>query len=190
MEYQKPIWNKRQLKRLISTAAILVVAVFGIFVGGGESITPPLESSDLSASDPTLSESILATRVIDGDTIEIAGGEKVRYIGIDTPEIVDPRSPVECFGKEATAENKKLVEGKMVRLEKDISERDKYGRLLRYVWVGDTLVNLELVRNGFAHASSYPPDIARQDELIAAEKTARESELGLWRECQRTESGE
>lgn len=78
-------------------------------------------------------------RVIDGDTIEIEGGDRVRYIGIDTPETVDPRKPVQCYGQEASNKNKELVEGKTVELEKDVSETDKYGRLLRYVWLGDML---------------------------------------------------
>src|SRR3990167_3408922 len=78
---------------------------------------------------------VLVTRVIDGDTIEIEGGQKVRYIGIDTPETVDPRKPVQCFGVEASNKNKELVSGKRDRLEKDVSETDKYGRLLRYIYI-------------------------------------------------------
>src|SRR5438128_1045386 len=72
---------------------------------------------------------VRVTRVIDGDTIEIAGGERVRYIGVNAPESVDPRKPVACFGAEASAANKKLLGNQMVRLEKDVSERDRYGRL-------------------------------------------------------------
>ena len=99
---------------------------------------------------------ILVTRVIDGDTIEIEGGQRVRYIGIDTPETSHPQKGVECFGREASAENRKLVEGKKVVLEKDVSEIDKYGRLLRYVYARDTFVNQYLVIQGYAHSSSYP----------------------------------
>jgi micrococcal nuclease len=129
--------------------------------------------------------------VIDGDTIEIENGEKVRYIGIDTPEIVDPRKPVQCFGAEASKKNKELVEGKMVRLEKDVTDKDKYGRLLRYVWVdnlstgsGQALfVNLELVKQGFATSSTYPPNVKYQKEFLAAEKEAKESKRGLWGAC-------
>lgn len=123
------------------------------------------------------------TRVIDGDTIEIEGGERVRYIGIDTPETVDPRKTVQCFGVEASKKNKELVDGKMVRMEKDITDRDKYNRLLRYVWLGDTLVNLALVQEGFAHSYSYPPDIKYQDKFVVAERQAREAKLGLWNAC-------
>ena len=122
-------------------------------------------------------------RVIDGDTIEIEGGIKVRYIGIDTPETVDPRKPVQCFGKEASAKNEELVGGKEVKLEKDVSETDKYGRLLRYVWVGDLLVNEYLVKEGYAQVSTYPPDVKYQDRFLAAQKEARENNRGLWSAC-------
>jgi len=122
-------------------------------------------------------------RVIDGDTIEIEGGVKVRYIGIDTPETVDPRKPVQCFGKEASAKNEELAGGKEVKLEKDVSETDKYGRLLRYVWVGDLLVNEYLVKEGYAQVSTYPPDVKYQERFLAAQKEARENNRGLWGAC-------
>jgi len=122
-------------------------------------------------------------RVIDGDTIEIEEGEKVRYIGIDTPETVDPRKPVQCFGVEASNKNKELVGDKMVRLEKDITDRDKYNRLLRYVWVDDVFINLELVKQGFAYSYSYPPDIKYQELFVKAQQEAREANRGLWNSC-------
>ncbi len=127
-------------------------------------------------------------RVIDGDTVELTNGEKVRYIGIDTPETLDPRKPIQCLGKEAAAKNRELVEGKRVRLEKDVTERDKYQRLLRYVYVSgesgnEIFVNLELVKQGFAHSYTYPPDVKYQDLFIAAEKEAREAGRGLWVGC-------
>jgi micrococcal nuclease len=120
-------------------------------------------------------------RVVDGDTIVLEGGKKVRYIGIDTPETVDPNKSVECFGKEASDKNKALVEGKKVRLEKDVSEVDKYDRLLRYIYLEDgTFVNLVLVKEGYAHSSTYPPDVKHQEEFTKAEKEAREGGKGLW----------
>lgn len=122
-------------------------------------------------------------RIVDGDTIELADGRKVRYIGVDTPETKHPTKKQECFGQEASQRNQELVEGKTVKLEKDISETDRYGRLLRYVWVDDQLINLTLVKEGFAAASSYPPDIARQAEFRQAEQLAREAEVGLWHSC-------
>jgi micrococcal nuclease len=119
-------------------------------------------------------------RVVDGDTIKLENGETVRYIGIDTPETVDPRRPVGCFGKEAGNKNTELVLGKEIRLEKDISDADKYGRLLRYVYVGDIFVNEYLVREGYARASSYPPDVKYQELFREAEWEAREMKRGLW----------
>jgi micrococcal nuclease len=119
-------------------------------------------------------------RVVDGDTIKLESGETLRYIGIDTPETVHPSKPVQCYGKEASAKNKELVEGKEVKLEKDVSEKDKYGRLLRYVWLGDVLVNELLVSKGYAQSSSYPPDVKYQDRFIEAQRLAREENMGLW----------
>ncbi len=128
-------------------------------------------------------------RVIDGDTIEVAirgSLYKVRYIGIDTPETVHPQNPVEYFGKEATRKNRELVEGKIVRLEKDVSETDKYGRLLRYVWVDDIFVNDYLVRQGYAYAYTYPPDVKYAEQFVQAQKEARENNRGLWAVSQKT----
>lgn len=140
--------------------------------------------SDKSGNDQRSdNRSVLVTRVLDGDTIEIERGQKVRYIGIDTPETVDPRTSVQCFGKEAAAKNKELVGGKRIRLEKDISETDKYGRLLRYVFVGDTFVNETLVKEGYAFSSSYPPDVKHQELFNQAEKEARAANRGLWGSC-------
>jgi len=122
-------------------------------------------------------------RVVDGDTIEVSiGGTlyKVRYIGIDTPETKHPKKPVEWMGAEAAAKNEELVGGKIVGLEKDISETDQYGRLLRYVWIGDLMVNAELVRLGFAQVSTYPPDVKYQDFFLRLQKEAREAQRGLW----------
>ena len=132
----------------------------------------------------TSGEFATIVRVIDGDTVELSSGERVRYIGMDTPESVDPRKPIQCFGVEASERNKTLVQGKEVRLEKDVSDRDKYGRLLRYVWFGNTLVNLELVKEGFASAFTYPPDVKYQSEFTKAEVEARAAKIGLWQACQ------
>ncbi len=116
-------------------------------------------------------------QVIDGDTIIIEGGYRVRYIGIDAPE-VHPR--LEAYGIEAWQANRDMVEGKKVRLETDVSEKDKYGRLLRYVWVDDVLVEAELVRQGLAQAKAYPPDTKYQDYLAELETEARLMGRGMW----------
>lgn len=123
---------------------------------------------------------VKVTRVVDGDTIEIETGEKLRYIGVNTPESVDPRRPVQCYGKEASAKNKELVEGKLVRLEKDVSNTDKYGRLLRYVWLGDTMINEQLVREGYAQVDTFPPDVKYKSRFVAAEQLAQKENKGLW----------
>lgn len=146
----------------------------------GDFISHRIRSENAGNSDSNL---VKVIRVIDGDTIEIADGARVRYIGIDTPETVDPRKPVQCFGQEAAKKNKELVDGKMVRMEKDITEQDKYGRLLRYVWLGDVFVNLELVQQGFAYSYSYPPDIKFQKQILNAEEEARLAKRGLWNAC-------
>lgn len=125
-------------------------------------------------------EKLKVVSVTDGDTIKLENGKVVRYIGIDTPETVHPSKPVQCFGKEASDKNKELVNGKEVILVKDVSETDKYGRLLRYVYVGDIFVNDYLVKNGYAHSSSYPPDVKYQDQFRKSEEEARNNKIGLW----------
>jgi len=133
----------------------------------------------LSCAPVAIESQVKVVRVIDGDTIEIAGGAHVRYIGMDTPETY-PK--VEFYGPEAKAENIELVEGKLVTLEKDVSETDKYGRLLRYVYVDGVFVNGELVRLGYAEAVSYPPDTRYQWQLEQLEKEAKAAKLGIWGE--------
>jgi micrococcal nuclease len=121
------------------------------------------------------SDKTTVTRVIDGDTVVVEGGYHVRYIGIDAPE------SGEFYYLESKQVNEGLVAGKSVRLERDISDKDSYGRLLRYVYVGDEFVNAEMVRQGCAWAIAYPPDIKYQVYLEAIEKEARQSRRGIWR---------
>jgi len=129
-------------------------------------------------------ETARVIRVIDGDTIEVQIGEQtytVRYIGIDTPETVHPSKPVEWMGPEASAANKELVAGKTVYLEKDVSETDQYGRLLRYVFLEDgTFVNAELVHQGYAQVSTYPPDVKYQEHFLEMQQEAQSAQAGLW----------
>lgn len=130
----------------------------------------------------------LVTSVIDGDTIEINEKDKVRLLGIDTPETKDPRKSVQCFGKEASSEMRKLVFQKVVYLQKDVSETDKYGRLLRYVYLplenGMILfVNDYLIREGFATVLTYPPDVKFTTQFLEAQSQAKETKKGLWGKC-------
>ena len=125
----------------------------------------------------------LVTRVIDGDTIEVdIDGTiyKVRYIGIDTPELDDEHPKCRVLAQEATRYNRQLVAGKTVRLEKDVSETDRYERLLRYVYVDDIFVNAELVRQGLAWAKPYPPDTKYQDYLEEMEAEAKQDGGNIW----------
>ncbi len=125
-------------------------------------------------------------KVVDGDTIDVVCNgitERVRYIGIDTTETVDPRKEVQCFGKEASKQNSALVTGKKVRLEKDITDYDRYGRALRYVYVDDVFINLELVRGGYARVYTYPPDVKHDSTFLEAQKEAMSVRAGLWGLC-------
>lgn len=125
---------------------------------------------------------IKCIKVIDGDTILLSSGEKLRYIGIDTPETKHPKEKVEYFGKEAYLINKELVEGKNVEIEFDVQKRDRYGRLLGYVYVGNIFVNAYLVENGYAHIYTFPPNVKYQELFLKLQREARENERGLWRE--------
>lgn len=126
-------------------------------------------------------------RIIDGDTIDVRIGgrtERVRLIGIDTPEIAHPDSPAECFGPEATDFTAALVPvGTEVRLERDIVPRDDYGRLLAYVFVGDVHVNVEIARAGFATPLSIPPNDTFARTIASAAHDAMTAGRGLWAVC-------
>ena len=125
----------------------------------------------------------LCTRVVDGDTIIVkmkGTEERVRLIGVDTPETVHPEKPVAFFGKEASAFTKRMAEGKRVRLEYDWQERDKYGRLLAYVYLEDeTFLNAEIIKRGYGFAYTRFP-FKYLDKFRKYEREARENIRGLW----------
>ena len=119
--------------------------------------------------------------VVDGDTIDVLiDGEeyRVRYIGIDTPE-----TPGDCYSQEATRRNEELVLDRALCLEKDVSDTDRYGRLLRYVYVNDVLVNAKLVSEGYALASTYPPDVEHAKDFVELQREAAQAGRGLWASC-------
>lgn len=184
-------------KTFVITAVIFLLGIgIGVLFTSRYSLSPsqnkPVEITQEAASTGviagTTNEIARVIRVIDGDTIEIADGRKVRYIGIDTPETVDPRKPVGCFGREASSKNRELVENADVELENDVSETDRYGRLLRYVYIiipgrGRVMVNEELVQEGFAQSSIFPPDVKHQEIFRKAEIEAIAGKKGLWGSC-------
>ncbi len=127
-------------------------------------------------------------KVVDGDTVHVdLGGrdEKVRYIGMDTPETHKPGTPVQCYGRAASAYNARLVAGRRVRLRTDAEARDRYGRLLAYVYrePDGLFVNAELVRRGYARILTIPPNVAHAAQLLKLERQARSSGRGLWSAC-------
>ena len=135
----------------------------------GPGVVKSIESSLL----PTAS----VTRVTDGDTVVLDNGETVRLIGIDSPEVYPAQ---ECYGKESGEAVRAWLVGKKVSLEKDISEVDRYERKLRYIWIGDEMVNEEIVRRGWARARVYEPDTMYENELSAAQYIAQSGNLGMW----------
>jgi micrococcal nuclease len=134
---------------------------------------PTVPPSDNPAQ-PTDLETATVGQVVDGDTIELTDGRRVRYIGINTPEHDQP------YYKEATEANRQLVGGKSVQLEFDQETFDKYGRTLAYIWVDGVMANSEIVRRGFANAFTVPPNVKYNEEFRQAEREAREAERGLW----------
>lgn len=164
-------------KRRKTILAGIVISTLGLLMLYGYFNKPPQTSTG----------TYKVVKVLDGDTIEIERYgklETVRLIGIDTPETVDPRKPVQCFGLQASDNSKVLMTGKSVRIEADplVGERDKYNRLLAYVWLdGNRLVNQLLVRDGFAHEYTYRSQSYKyQIQFKQAEAAAREAGVGLW----------
>ena len=166
-------------------AVVLLIAAVGLLVGGGDWLG---DGEDESDQGPAAGESAKAEvlRVVDGDTIEVSVDgqvQDVRYIGVDTPESVTPGEPVECFGRRAGAFNERLVGGREVTLRFDRELRDRYGRLLAYVYVGSRLVNAELVRRGYARTLTVAPNDSRAGLLARLEREAGQAGRGLWGDC-------
>jgi micrococcal nuclease len=129
------------------------------------------------------SGTFLVTRVIDGDTVDLEDGRRVRYLGVDAPETVHPEKPVQCYGPESAAENKRLVEGTRVRLERDKEEHDVYDRILRYVYIDGTDVSALLIAEGYGRVLNVPPNTRHRDQYADLQKAAKAAKLGLWGAC-------
>jgi micrococcal nuclease len=162
----------------LGSLALLAILIVLLLTGG---------DSDEDSTEPVPDRTtVQVTRVVDGDTVEVdyAGGtEDVRYIGIDTPESVKPDTPVQCYALAASHFNERLVEGRRVRLDFDAERRDDYGRLLAYVHLGDTFVNAELVRRGYARTLEIAPNTRFADLFDRLEQEAADAGRGLWGEC-------
>jgi micrococcal nuclease len=160
-------------RRLLGVVVALVVA--GTWAAGRRDAGPPAAGQDVAV-----------VRIVDGDTLVVSGGVRVRLIGIDTPESVDPRRPVECFGKEAAAALGRLVPpGTPVRLGYDVERTDRFGRTLAYVYrqPDGLFVNAALVEHGYAQPATFPPNVAHAAEFASLAGHARQGQAGLWSAC-------
>jgi len=182
---------------LIIVVIITATAILGMFIlhrrvekkiqpdiASKSALTTPVQPEVKSSSSVVQSlpsrGPFRVTRVLDGDTLELDNGERVRLIGVDAPETHHPELPVQRFGEESTEFLKRFAEGFECTLEYEPSNiRDQYGRLLAYVFVGNRLANAEIIRRGYAYAYTRFP-FRRQAEFIALEREARERQYGLW----------
>ena len=174
---------KKNLKRISFYIFLICLILIGLYIFRYKYRRVVfVPSTTLNPQSTIIPNSVYAkvTRVYDGDTIQIESGEKVRYIGMNSSEVYQKQ---ECYSQEARRENYNLVMGKEVKLISDTSDKDKYGRLLRYVYVNDELINDKLVKAGFAKTMSIFPDIKYQKLFLESEKYAKESKLGLWGKC-------
>lgn len=164
------------MRRVFTTLLVLLTAC------SGAPSARPAGTAGALAPNATL------VKVVDGDTIDVridGTKERVRLIGIDTPETKKPNTPVQCYGPEASAFTTSLLPvGTDVYLERDVEARDKYDRLLAYVYLTDgTFVNLQIMREGYAHVLTIPPNVAHADEFVQAARDARAAGAGLWSRC-------
>ncbi|HLM32404.1 MAG TPA: thermonuclease family protein [Solirubrobacterales bacterium] len=162
----------------LGSLALLAALVVLLITGLGEEDEPSSEPARVTAT---------VVRIVDGDTVEARiedEVETVRYIGVDTPESVKPDAPVECYALRASHFNERLVEGERVRLDFDAERRDVYGRLLAYVHVGDTFVNAELLRRGYATTLTIAPNDSHAARFARIEAAAAREGRGLWDACE------
>ena len=173
------------MKRNHKIALTIVALLLSLVSAAWNERYPEANFPESPAEDSSATSTIQVIRIVDGDTFEVSIGgarEKIRMLGIDTPESVDPRRPVQCFGKEATKKLKELIEGKNIELVADMTndDRDKYDRLLRYVKRDDGLdVNAEMIKQGYAYAYIKFP-FERRAEYLKLQTAARSGGVGLW----------
>jgi micrococcal nuclease len=163
--------NLKAMRRVCSL--ILLGAALLLIVSGCKSAATAKSGRD----------AVKVERVVDGDTFEVklnGKKEKVRLIGVDTPETVKPNTPVMYYGKEASDYTKKRLQGRTIELEWDVDRTDRYDRLLAYVWIGGELFNRTLVQEGYARIATYPPDVKYVDLFTKDQQQARSQGKGLW----------
>ena len=163
----------------LGSLALLAILIVLLVTGGSD--------DDSAGPEPVPDRAtVQVTRVVDGDTVEVdyrGHTEDVRYIGVDTPESVKPDTPVQCYALAASHYNERLVEGRRVRLVFDAERRDVYDRLLAYVHLGDTFVNAELVRQGYARTLEIAPNTRFASLFDRLQQAAADAGRGLWGEC-------
>jgi micrococcal nuclease len=144
-------------------------------VGCSAPVLPELPEADGGADRERVA------RVIDGDTIELSQSGRARLIGVDTPEV---HGGVECYGREASSFAERRLEGRRVRVRRGVDDRDRYGRLLVYLYVGDRMFNADLVREGYASPMTVPPNVEHAETFVRLARRAREEQVGLWGRCE------
>lgn len=186
--------SARQAKAWVVFFGLSVVLAYAVISPPAEEPDPP-EPAASGDSPAAGARRAVVLRVVDGDTVLVRilaaadrpthRTERVRYIGVDTPESVKPNTPVECYGKQAAEFNRKLVDGRRVRLVPDREPLDRYGRTLAYVYAGATFVNAELVKHGYARTLEIAPNTSKAGYLANLERVAIRTNRGLWRACDR-----
>jgi micrococcal nuclease len=171
------------VRRSLPWVLIVVLAAAYGYARRDDGDSPAAPAAGAARSAPVV-------RVVDGDTIQVRLGgakERVRLIGIDTPETVKPNTPVQCYGRAASAEAHRLLDGRTVRLVGDVEPRDRYGRLLAYVYrePDGLFVNAELARRGFARQLTIPPNVRFAERFRRLVAEARDAGRGLWSSCER-----
>jgi micrococcal nuclease len=187
-------------KTLSSIVVILLLIVFSLAIKEGN-LLETLGLTDTyktrtSASQTTINgskdgiERSQVRRIVDGDTVELSNGQKIRMLNIDTPETVKANTPIKCYGKEATDFTKKLLQDKMVQLTVDREANDQYGRGLRFIFLDgvdtsniENSVNAEMVKSGFAKMVVYKPNNTFAKEFQSYENEAKSKNLGVWGNC-------
>ncbi len=185
--------DERRMKKYLLFGTALCIGLIGYFLEPTKVPPPPAQVAEVVAAIPEATttpalpkNTYPVLKVVDGDTIDVLVDGKtvrLRLIGLDTPETVDPRKTVQCFGKEASDKAKELLVGNVVRLEYDASQGafDKYRRTLAYIFLPDgTLYNKYMIAEGYAHEYTYNLPYKYQQEFKMAERQAREEKKGLW----------